>query len=123
MRKLLLDSSFLISVAREKIDLFENLQEYEILVPEQVIEETFKISQKGESKSDKDAAQLALNLLYEHRKQIQRIDIGEGHTDNNIIKLAEQDKSIIVATLDKEIRNQLKGRCLIFREKNKFEVI
>jgi|TARA_Y100000310_G_scaffold51278_1_gene47272 rRNA-processing protein FCF1 len=123
MRKALLDSSFLISAAKEKLDLFEELQEYEILIPEQVITETFRIAESNQSQKNKDAASLALKILHESKDNFKRIDLDDGHTDSQIVKYAEENPDILVATLDKEIKGKLKGRSLVIRQGSKVEVV
>jgi len=123
MKKALLDSSFIISAAKEKLDIFEELQEYQILVPEQVINETFRISESNQSLKDKDAASLALKILHNSRDQFKRIDLDSGHTDNQIVKYAENDPEVFVATLDKEIRSKLKGRSIVIRQGSRIEVV
>lgn len=125
MKSVLLDSSFLISAAKEKIDIFEELQEYEILIPKQVIDETFRISQSNQSLKDREAAELALRILYNNQKRFNRIDLPSEkreHTDKLIIKYANENTNIIVATLDRKLKSHFKGRTLLIRGK-KLEVI
>ena len=123
MKKILLDSSFLISAAKEKLDLFEKLQEYEILIPEQVINETFRVSQSNQSLKNKEAAELALKILYKSKDNFKKIDLGQGHTDTQMIKYVEENQGSIVATLDKEIKSRLKGKTMILRKGKKVEIV
>ena len=120
MKKILLDSSFIISAVKKKIDIFENLQEYEILVPEQVYDEIFKITQSKQSLKNKHAAGLALKILEVESDKFKKINLGKGHTDNLIIKYALENK-ITVATIDQEIRKKLKGKILSIRQNKRIE--
>jgi uncharacterized protein len=115
MKTLLLDSSFLISAAKKKIDIFEELQEYKILIPEQVIQEIFRISQSKQTKKTRDSAELAIKILEVTKSKFKKIDLGTGHTDTRIVKYAKENPEILVATLDKEIKSKLKGRVIILQ--------
>lgn len=125
MKQILLDSSFIISATKAKIDIFEELQEYQVIVPEQVIDEIFRITQSKQSLKNREAAKLALKILETCSSKFKKINISQGkkqHTDKLIIKHAKENPSLIVATLDKEIKSKLKGRVMIIRQRNKFEI-
>ncbi len=119
MKRIILDSSFIISAVKKKIDIFYELQEYpEILVPEQVIQEIFRISQSKQSAKDKQAATLAMKIIEVESLKFKKIDLGKGHTDDLIVKYAEKNPEIFVATLDKEIKSKLKERVIVIKSKN-----
>ncbi|MBT3405027.1 hypothetical protein HN832_03840 [archaeon] len=124
MKKVLLDSSFLISAAKKKIDLFEELQDHpEIMVPEQVIQELFKISQSKQSLKNRNSAELAIKILDACKDKFKKIDISEGkseYTDKQIIKYLDKNKAILLATLDKELKLKFKGKLIVLRG-NKIE--
>lgn len=119
MKKVLLDSSFIISATEKKIDIFNELQDYpEILIPEQVLEEIFRVSNSKQSAKNKRAAELALKIINLELTKFKKIDLGPGHTDKQIMKYLEKNPEILVATLDKEIKSKLKGKLIILRGNN-----
>ena len=120
--KCLLDTSFILTCVRNKIDFFEQLEleGFKILVPKQVIKEieAIKNSKKSEAKIEAD---LALKLIKAKKSKI--IQLKAKTTDNSIINYAKQNQNIIVATLDREIKKKTKNRKLIIRGKKKLEFI
>lgn len=113
MIQILLDTNFIVSCVRNKIDFFEELIGYEILIPKQVISELERL---GSPESN-----LGLAILQKH--EFKKIDIDNGHVDKRIIQYVKDKPEIIVATLDKEFQNKLKNRKLIIRGKKKLEVV
>lgn len=130
--KIILDTNFLIYCAKNKLDYKEEIgylikEGFELVVPEQVIEELKMISQKPKTKNsgflklrnpkfkkttgkDKDAANLALQLLDFNKIKIVKTE-GK-NVDDAIINLANEDKKNIVCTLDREMRHIL-GRVIL----------
>jgi len=117
MKYALLDTSFILSCIRKKIDFFEeiNFMGFRILIPKQVIEEI-----KGLSKS-KSEAEIALKLL--EKKKFKKIILHGKNVDNGIIKVAKENENYIIATLDKEIKNRTKNQKLVIRGSRKIEIV
>ena len=117
MRQILLDSSFILSCIKNKIDLFEQLylEGYKILIPMQVLREINGLSKSNEN------AKLALKIL--QKSKFKRIKLRGKNTDNAIINYAKKNPEIIIATLDKEIKKKTKNSKLIIRSKKKLEII
>jgi len=113
MKKFLLDTSFILTCVKQKIDFFDELLGEQILIPEQVIQELRRLKTSD--------SELALKIL--DKKKFKKIDIGKGHVDKRIIKYARENPEIIVATLDKEIKNKTKNKNLIIRGKMKLEIV
>jgi rRNA-processing protein FCF1 len=109
----LLDTSFILSAIRNKIDFLDEIKNLGLtpIVPKQVLVEL-----EGISKS-KSEAELALKII----NKVKKIDLKTKNTDAGIIKYAKNNK-IIIATLDKEIKNKTKNQKLIIRGKNKIEI-
>jgi len=134
--KVILDTNFLIYCAKEKLDYEEALlsllnEDYELVVPEQVIEELKIVMKKKKEKipllkrkpkykkttgRDKAAAELALQIL--EKKMIKKIKIEGRNVDLAIINLAKENNKNIVCTLDKEMRGRL-GRVILISKGNK----
>jgi rRNA-processing protein FCF1 len=121
--KVILDTNFLIYCARNKLDYVEELENLlneniELVVPLQVVRELellSKDSKKKVSGKDKDASNLALQLL--EANNVKKVKIKGKSVDEGIINLSKEDIKNIVCTLDKEMRNILGRVILISRGK------
>jgi rRNA-processing protein FCF1 len=115
MKQVLLDTSFIISSVRNKIDFFEELMEYKIIIPKQVLVEL-----EGISKS-KTEARIALKIL--EKNKFSKINLDSKNTDKAIILYAEKNPRMIIATLDKEIKSSIKNMKLVIRGKKKLAFV
>ena len=117
MKTSLLDSSFILTCAKQKIDFFEFLENegFQIIIPRQVLEEVEKISKT------KGFAKLALEIL--KKNKFKKIDLKTKNVDIGIIKYARKNPEIIVATLDREIKNRIRNQKLIIRGKKRLEIV
>ncbi len=66
--KIILDTNFLIYCAKEKLDYVEEIsklinEDYELVVPEKVIEELERLKIKTKKEKDKTASDLAIQIL------------------------------------------------------------
>lgn len=115
MKQALLDTNFILSCIKQKIDFFEELKlmGIQILIPGQVIAEIQRLKNPN--------AQLALKLL--EKNKFKKIDIGSGHVDKKIIQYLAGKPKIILATLDRELKNKIKNQKLVIREKKRLEVV
>jgi len=122
--KIILDTNFLIYCAKNKLDYVEEIvnmfnEDYELVVPLQVIEEMKKLrddKRKKVSGKDKDACSLALQLLEVNK--VKKVKVKGKTVDEGIINLASENKKNIVCTLDKEMRTIL-GRVILINRKKK----
>lgn len=116
--KVIFDTNFLIYCAKEKLDYLEEIENllnenYELVVPTQVIEELEKLKEDKKKKvslKDKMAIDLALQLI--EKNKIKKVIPQGKTTDEAIINLSKKDKKNIVATLDREMRHIL-GRVIL----------
>lgn len=117
MKQTILDTSFILSCVRNKIDFFEELylMGIQILIPQEVIAEIEKFKDK------KSEAKTALKLL--EKNKFKKIKLGKGHVDKKIISYAKENSTIIVATLDREIKSKTKNQKLVIRGKKKLEIV
>ena len=120
-RFVLLDTSFIISAVRNKIDVFEELKEYQILIPKQVINEIKKIIDSKKKLHLRDEAKLAQKII--SKNKFSKVDLGKGHTDKLILKYSRLNPNLVVATLDREIKLKLSNPSLVIRGKKKLEII
>jgi len=111
MKQIVLDTNFILTCIKQKIDFFEQLFCYEIVIPTQVIAELKRI----------DKTSLALKIL--SKNSFKEINLTTGYVDKGIIKFAKENSDAIIATLDKEIQKKIKNYKLIIRGKKKLEII
>lgn len=123
MPKVILDTNFILSAIREKIDIFEEIPEmgFKIVLPSQVIKELKKIEISKKKLRFRDEAKIALKIL--EKIKFEEIDLKQDYVDLGIIKLAEKNPQIVIASLDRELKNKIPNRFMILRAKKKLEVI
>jgi uncharacterized protein len=119
MKKTLLDTNFILTCVKQKIDFFEEikLMGMQILIPNQVINEIKKIENSMQKQEVRINARLALKIL--EKNKYKKIDLGKGHVDKKIINYVKNKKDIVVATLDKELKNKITNPKLIIRGRKK----
>lgn len=126
MKKVILDTNFILSCIRHKIDFFEeiSLMGIQIIIPNEVISEINRFRYK------KTEAGIAVNLLENNKNLFETLELGKGHVDNKIVNFVKahdnKDQEIIVATLDREIKEKLKqkrNKLMVIRGKKTLEII
>lgn len=112
MKQVILDTSFILSCIKQKIDFFDDIETrgIQILIPEQTIDELMGLG-----------AQLALNILEKNKFKI--IKISGKDADGAIINFTKENKEVIVATLDVGLQKKIKNHKMIIRGKKKIEII
>ncbi len=126
MKQVLLDTNFIVTCVRQKIDFLEQIENLglEILIPEQVLKETEKLSKAGgKSLKLRDQAELSLRILNANKENFKKIKLPARNVDNGIKKFADQNPNAILATLDRELKKRTANQKLVIRDKKKLEVI
>ena len=115
--KILLDTNFLIYCAKQKIDYAQTNAQLHTITS--VVEELQKLQKKAKKLEEKEAANLALQLLKTNKVKIHK---STGNADQAIIKKSE---NYTIATMDKELKKRLKGktRILTIRTKKNLELL
>lgn len=121
---IIIDTNFIITCVRQKIDLFKQLEELfgkpRIFIPQQVIDELKLLSEKKILKiKDKEAAKLALDIIKTNLVFI--IDLETKNVDAGIIKYTNKN-NVYLATLDKELKSKIKNsqvKFLTIRQKSR----
>lgn len=115
--KVILDTNFIMEIARNKIDFRQELKrildvDYEIYVMEGSIRELEGIikNQKGK---ERETARLGLSLI----KNIKTVDIEGKTVDDKIANIAGED--VLIATQDKVLKKRIKGKIIVVRQ-NKY---
>ena len=120
MKKIVLDTNFLIDCIRFKIDVNEISrlidEEYKIFIPSSVIKELKKISER--KSKDGDLAKIAIRLI--EQKGFETIETKERDTDESIVRCVE--KNDVVGTDDIKLRKTLKtlGNKIIYLRAKKY---
>ena len=125
--KVLVDTNFVISCVKQRID-FEHLAEelfdepIEWFVLEDVLRELeFVAGNKEKKAKDRAAAEFGLEIL--KSGSFERIDYpGEGSVDKKIVSFLNEHKEFVLATLDKRLKKKVKNRIMTIRDKKKLEV-
>jgi len=132
MKKIILDTNFLVSAIRFKIDIFSELQricdfKYIICVVDGTIDELEKLAETGKPK-DKIAARISLELIKKKMVKITKISSKNKRVKNvdllilNLIK----EGDFIVATQDKELKREIRKKrvpIIVLRQKGYLELI
>ena len=123
MKKVILDTSFILTCVRQKIDFFEylELQGFQILIPNEVIKELEKIVGSKKKLRVRDDAELALKLL--KIDSFIKIDLNSRNVDKGIVKFAKEDPIMVIGTLDSAIKKRAKNPKLVIREKKRLEIV
>lgn len=127
-RQIILDTNFLLIPGQFGVDIFTEIDKicafrYELVVLEQTIKELETLTQKQDIKGkDKQAAKLALQMI-KNKAETQTINIvasDETYVDQVIINMAKKDKTLLIATQDKALKQKLKdlgNQLIILRQK------
>jgi rRNA-processing protein FCF1 len=123
MKQVILDTNFILTAVKNKIDIIEGITflGFTPVIPIQVINELKRIVESKKKLKFKDDAKLALKILSQNN--IKKIDIKNNYVDNGIINFAKQNKSAIIATMDKELKSKIPNQKLVIRAKKRLEVI
>lgn len=127
MKKVILDTNFIMTCIRQKIDFFEELKfmGLQILIPKQVKNELEKVAKSKKKLRFRNEAELALRMMESHSHF--EVDLKEHNKKRGVDKLltdyANKNKSVMLATLDKELRDNTENNNVVIRDKKKLEVI
>lgn len=114
--KIILDTNFIISCVRQKIDLF-NFENASWIIPLNVIEELKKISiTKDKTIKDRRAALVSLEIIDSFKdKKIDFPTLKIENVDSAIIDFCKKNPRVILATLDRKIKSKTKNDNLTIR--------
>ncbi|MBS3081616.1 hypothetical protein J4416_01595 [Candidatus Pacearchaeota archaeon] len=119
--QVLLDSSFIISCVRERIDFLSQLEDqgFTPVVPREILQEMkdLGISNRS-SREDRIAINVAIEMI--ERKGVKKTTLGNGKIDDFLIHRGK--KGIFIATLDKGIKRNIPKKIVIFKAQNRVGV-
>lgn len=124
MRRIFLDTNFILNTVTWKIDLFGELQRicdfnYDVVVLSNVREELNKYKALGGKK--KETANVAMLVLDKNGAKAMK---ATGFVDDSLVKIATKDD--VVATQDQDLKRRLKAKnvsTISIREKGYLDII
>lgn len=122
MKKAIIDTNFILTCVKQKIDFFEwfELNGISIIIPTEVINELKMLRGRKKNLLALES-KIALKLLKVHK--FKEIDFEDNRADNAIVKFAKKNPNIIVATLDKEMKYKIKNKKVTIRQGKMLEII
>ncbi|HJX50223.1 MAG TPA: hypothetical protein VJ438_02045 [Candidatus Nanoarchaeia archaeon] len=122
-KNVLLDTSFILMAIRSNIDFIEEIKflGLTMLVPTQVIDEIKGIVKSKKKLKFRDEAALALRIV--DIPSLSKVHLKSKNVDNGIVLFAKENKDVIVATMDKELKSRIKNQKLIVRAGKKLEIL
>lgn len=126
--KILLDTNFILTCAKQGIDFdsFTNKivdEKIEWIIPQDVLNELGSLTNKdGIKASDKDAAKLGFEIIQNLKPEIIKLP---GKNPNVDIKIVNYiiGKDIVLATLDRGLKERVDNKVLTIRGKDKLEIV
>lgn len=117
--EVLLDSSFIISCMRKKIDFISSLEQqgFRILLPREVFQELRDLRTEV-SREDRVAIDLALQMI--ENKGVKKMKLGGTTVDEGLINKGRQ--GVYIATLDNGIKKHIPNKISISLSKNDIEI-
>jgi len=114
--EVILDSSFIISCIRKRIDFLSQLEEqgFRIKVPREVLQEMKDLRKNSRtSHDDRIAIDVAFRMI--ERRKVKKMTFGSGRVDDYLIEKGNEGRYI--ATLDAGIKNKIPNKIVIFGSK------
>ena len=127
--KILLDTNFILTCAKNKLDFGEVVNEItsepvEWIVPQDVLNELGTLKDRhGMKTTDKEAAALGFEMLQLVKPKVIEITGRNPNVDIKIVNYILGKKNIVLATMDKNLKSRVKNKILTIRGKNNFEFL
>jgi rRNA-processing protein FCF1 len=119
--EVLLDTNFIISCVRKRIDFLEELggMGFKPKVPREVLQEMKDLKREGKTgRAERDAIDLAFDML--ENAKVKKVKVGGRTVDLGLI--AKGQAGIYIATLDNGIKREIPNRVVIESAKNRLMV-
>jgi len=123
--EVILDTSFILTCIKEKIDFLIARDFGNLILPLQVIDELRQLVEKKKGR-EKNNAKLALDIIETNRTNFKIFELETKHVDSGILNYVKnKEGKIIIATIDKEMKRKLRGRVrfLVIRAGKKLELV
>ena len=115
--EVILDTSFILSCMRKRIDFLSQLEEqgFMVKIPKEVIQELKDLHSRSKTSEEDRICIKTIFDIFEKRK-IKKTSLGTRNVDNGLIKKGKE--GIYIATLDQFIKRNIPKKIVIFNAKN-----
>ena len=126
--KILLDTNFILTCAKKKIDFssFANEiidQKINWIVSQDVLNELGSLKDRAGMKiQDRDAAKLGFEMMKDLDAKSIELPGKNPNVDMKIVNYI-MDKDVVLATMDKDLKSRISNKILTIRGKNKLELV
>ncbi len=122
MAKVILDTNFILTCIRNKIDFYEELlfRGHSVLIPVEVIAEIGRLQKSRKKLKFREEAGLALKLI--ESGNYEEVSAPGKYVDKGLKKYCDEHPRVILATLDKELKKAVKNRKMVIRNRKKLEL-
>lgn len=127
--EILLDTNFILTCIKQKIDFDEitneiTTEKIEWIIPQNVLDELGNLKDRpGMKIQDKESAKLSFEILQSIKPKIIELPGKNPNVDIKIVNYILDKPKIILATLDKGLKSRVKNKILTIRGKNNLEII
>jgi len=117
--EVLLDSNFIISCIRKRIDFIDELEAlgFKVALPREIVQELKDLKSKV---GHEDRAAIAVALKMFENSKIKKIKLGNGKVDDKLIDYGK--KGAYIASLDAYIKRSVPNKVVINAASNKIVV-
>ncbi|OIO43178.1 hypothetical protein COU56_02045 [Candidatus Pacearchaeota archaeon CG10_big_fil_rev_8_21_14_0_10_31_9] len=128
--EIVIDTNFIITCMKNKVDLFLQLENLfpgdKIVVPKQVIWELEKLVDKTRKIKDRQAVEISLKML--KNNTYFSPDLKTNDVDKGILNYLKNSDKSVLGTMDRELKesirkNKLNVRFLRIKSKKKIEIV
>jgi len=126
--KILLDTNFIITCVKQKINFDATMngltsEEVKWIVPEEVLQELRGLKIGGKIKiKERNAATIGIEIVTQLGAEVIKLSSTANDVDTKIVNYIA-DKPIILATLDKNLKQRVKNKILTIRNKKNLIII
>lgn len=123
MKKVVLDTSFILSCVRAHVDFLDEIVSLGLkpIFPLQVFDEIKGIIASKQKLKDRTSAVLALEILDD--QPLEFVDLKTDNVDDGLVHYMNKYKSALLATLDRGLARRVSNRRLVLRQKKKLVII
>jgi rRNA-processing protein FCF1 len=114
--QVILDSSFIISCVRERVDFLAQLVEqgFTPVVPREVMQELKDLRTSNRvSHDERIAVDVALEMI--EKRDVKKTTMGKGKVDDWLIRKGQE--GVFIATLDAAVKKKVPKRIVLFKSK------
>lgn len=122
MAKIVLDTNFILYCIANRVDFHEEILNmgHRVLISKEVVEEIKRLRDGSKALKFKDQANLALKLIAS--QDYEEISTPGKYVDKGLRKYCLENPTVVLATMDKELKKLVPNRKLVLRGLKKLEL-